>query len=108
MGSNETPIHSAYADDPAQAEAIDAFVVALAERVDELQDLEARGDLARLAERAAALGSGAAELGYPPLARGAEDVAQASHQRHAELVYKALIELTVIAQRVRRGHRGSL
>ena len=108
MGSNEPPIHSAFDDDPAHAEAIDAFVVMLAERVDELQDLEQRGEWTRLIERAGALGHDAIQVGYPPLAHCAEDVARDARQGDGELVYKALIELTGLAQRVRRGHRGSL
>jgi hypothetical protein len=77
------PIYSSLADDPAQQDLIDAFVVALAERVDELQDCEARCEFERLRTRAEALG------------------------RHSREARKALIELTEVSQRVRLGHRGA-
>ncbi len=108
MGSDDAPIHSRFDDDPAHAEAIDGFVVALAERVDELQDLESHGQLVRLAEHVTRLGNTAQAVGYPLLARSAEDVAQAARQGDADLVYKALLALTDVARRVRRGHRGAL
>ncbi len=55
MDDRPRPILSSLANDASLAPAIDASVIALAERVDELQDCEAQGTLARLAERAAAL-----------------------------------------------------
>lgn len=108
MGSDESPLRSALDDDPAHAEAIDAFVVSLAERVDALQDLESRGELPRLADAARELGATARALGYPLFANAADDVAAAAREPNAELVYKALLELTALSWRVRRGHRGAL
>lgn len=108
MDPSVGPIHSRLADDPAHAEAVDGFVLALAHRVDDLQDLEARGDLKALAEQAAALGADAVRTGYPALERCTEEVRRAAQQDSAELTRKALIELTDVARRVRQGHRGSL
>lgn len=108
MASGVGPIHSRLADDPAHAEAVDAFVLALAHRVDDLQDLEARGDFKALAEQARALGEEAGRTGYPPLEDSAEQVRGAAQEESAELTRKALVELTDVARRVRQGHRGSL
>ena len=108
MSGPEGPIHSALDDDPAHADAIDRFVFGLAEQIDGLQDQEAHGDLRALAERAAQLAEAARETGYPPLVRSADEVARAGRQGNAELAYKALVELTDVARRVRQGHRGAL
>jgi len=102
------PIHSRFDDDPAHADAIDAFVVALAERIDELQDTEVRGDWAGLAERADALARDAMRVGYPLLAQSAGEATRAARERNGDLAYKMLVELTDVARRVRQGHRGSL
>ena len=48
MDATGGPIHSLYEDDPSHAVTIEGFVVALAERVDALQDNEASGDWPRL------------------------------------------------------------
>jgi len=108
MDASGRPIHSRFEDDPSQADAIDAFVLALAERVDDLQDTEARGDWPRLLERVNDLASAADRVGYPVLLQSAAEVARAARDRHAELAHKALVELTEIARRIRQGHRGSL
>jgi len=102
------PIHSRLADDPAHADAVDAFVLALAHRVDDLQDLEARGDLKALAEQARALGEDAGRTGYPALEDCAAQVHVAAREESVELTRKALVALTDVARRVRQGHRGSL
>jgi len=101
------PIYSSLADDPAQQDLIDAFVVALAERVDELQDCEARCEFERLRTRAEALLSDARKAGYDVLVRCAESVGEAARGRHSREARKALIELTEVSQRVRLGHRGA-
>jgi len=108
MSESGRPIHSALDDDPAAAAAIDGFVFALAERVDALQDAEARGDLRQLALLVAELGDEARGVGYAPLRHSADEVARAAAAGDAELAYKALVELTDVARRVRQGHRGSL
>lgn len=108
MDDRHRAIHSALGDDPSNAAAIEAFVLALAERVDELQDCEAQGALARLAERAGELALDAAKTGYDPLAEWAEAVRRACGERNAQDARKALLELTDVAYRVRLGHRGSV
>ena len=108
MSDTDAPIHSALDDDPAAADALDAFVVALAERVDELQDLEAQGDLRGLAGRVRELGGDAGRLGYAPLQRSADEALRAAEQGDGELAHKALVVLTDVARRVRLGHRGSI
>jgi hypothetical protein len=102
------PIHSRFEDDPSYADAIEAFVVALAERVDALQDNEASADWPRLIAGLSELANAAERVGYPQLAECAVEVARAARDRHTELAYKTLVVLTDIAQRVRRAHRGAL
>jgi hypothetical protein len=108
MDDRPRPIHSAFGDDPSLADAIDAFVVGLAERIDDLQDCEAQGTLARLAERAAELAAEATRVGYGPLAEWAEAVRRASAEHKPQDARKALLELTEVAYRVRLGHRGAV
>jgi len=108
MDDRPRPIHSALVEDPAHTAAIEAFVVALAERIDELQDCEAQGTLARLAERAAALAADATRIGYKPIAEWAEAVQRAGLEQNAQDARKALLELTEVAYRVRLGHRGAV
>lgn len=99
------PIHSSRADDPDLEERIDAFVVHLGERVDELQDVEAGGDRAALRRRVLEFGTEALELGYEPLADAAQRVAAACEEAAPETVRKSVEDLTAVAYRVRRGHR---
>jgi hypothetical protein len=108
MDDRPRPIHSTLGEDPSQTAAIEAFVIALAERIDELQDCEAQGTLARLAERAEALAADALRTGYKPLAEWADAVGRASTERNAQDARKALLELTEVAYRVRLGHRGAV
>ncbi len=108
MGASGGPIHSSLEDDPSHAEAIEAFVVSLAERVDALQDNEASGDWPRLILNLGELSRGAEQVGYAELAQCAEETARAARERHRELAYKALVVLTDVAQRIRRAHRGAL
>jgi len=108
MHASGGPIHSRFEDDPSHADAIEAFVVALAERVDALQDNEASGDWPRLIDGLTKLAQDAEQAGYPQLVQSAAEVTRAARERHAELAYKSLVELTDLAHRVRRAHRGSL
>ncbi len=108
MDASGGPIHSQFEDDPSHADAIEAFVVALAEQVDVLQDNEASGDWPRLIANLAELARAAERVGYPPLTQCAEEVARAARERHRELAHKALVVLTDVAQRIRRAHRGAL
>jgi hypothetical protein len=101
------PIYSSFADDPAQQDLIDSFVVGLAERVDELQDCEARSEFELLKVRAEALLGDARKAGYDALAQGAAAVRAAARDTALREARKALIELTEVSQRVRLGHRGA-
>ncbi len=108
MDDRPRPIHSALAAEPSLASAIEAFVIGLAERVDELQDCEAQAAFERLAELATELSRDAAQVGYDPLSSGADAVTLACAERNPQDVRKALLELTEVATRVRLGHRGAV
>jgi hypothetical protein len=107
MDDRLRPILSSLASDASLANAIEAFVVGLAERVDELQDCEAQGTLPRLGLLAADLSRDATRTGYAPLSAWADAVALACRERNPQDARKALIELTEVATRVRLGHRGA-
>jgi hypothetical protein len=110
MGDRECvgPIYSRRADDPAWTDAIDAFVVGLAERIDYLQDAEGSGDFVRVASLSAALRHEAGEVGFEGLADCAAGVERATRAEKLDAAYARLVELTDIAQRIRLGHRGAL
>jgi HPt (histidine-containing phosphotransfer) domain-containing protein len=100
-------IVSTRADDPDLDERIDRFVVHLAERVDAFQDAEAARDRSALLALARALAGDATALGYPLLASAAERIAEACAENVPESLRKSVVDLTELAQRVRRGHRSS-
>lgn len=102
------PIFSAYADDPASSTRVDGFVIALAERVDELQDCELRGKLGELQSLTAKLALESSGAGYDSLASCAEAVQSACRDGVGEAIRKGLEELTEIARRIRLGHRGAV
>jgi hypothetical protein len=101
------PILSSYATDPDLEDRIDAFVVQMGERIDQLQDLEIDGDLALLRDLSERFSAESRELGYEPLAQAANRVASACLEQNPEAARKHLAELTEISQRVRRGHSSS-
>jgi hypothetical protein len=105
--AKDAPILSRLADDPNVGDAIDAFVVNLAERVDELQDHELRGALRELSESAEALGTDAAEVGFDTLSGAADSIREACERAAAADARKAVEELTEMARRIRLGHRGA-
>lgn len=107
-GDRPRPIFSALCEDPAHQDGIDAFVLALAERVDDLQDCDMRGDLVRLAELAEQLLVESAKAGYDSLSRAAAAVRAPAQDGKSEDARKALIELTEMAHRARLGHRGAV
>ena len=110
MGNSEPirPIFSTRADDPAFVEAIDAFVISLAERIDRLQDIDREGDLAQLAAIADGLAADAEAVGYEALARLAQVVETVAREENSEEAHANLVKLTEIAYRIRIGHRGAL
>lgn len=107
-GSEDKPIYSSRVDDVEFREAIDEFVVGLAERIDQLQDAEARRDLKLLAELCRPLIDAAPQLGFEPLSRCAEAVAGACRAQDPSGALRYLVDLTQIARRIRLGHRGAV
>ncbi len=102
------PILSSRSDDPAAAEQIEGFVVDLAERVDDLQDAEFKGDLEELATMVHTLATSALELGFDLLAASALDLERCCLSDSVEQIRETLIDLTEIAKQIRMGHRGSV
>jgi hypothetical protein len=101
------PIYSSRSDDPDLGEAVDRFVIGLAERIDLLQDAEADGDLAQLAGLASGLIVEADAAGFEALARTARALEAACSDDEPKAARKQLLGLTEIAQRIRLGHKGS-
>jgi hypothetical protein len=101
------PIRSQREHEPDLEPEIDAFVFALGELVDSFQDAESAGALATLDQLAARLAERASQLGFPPVADSAKRVRTACSERSPEATRKAVVDLTEIAQRVRRGHRSA-
>ena len=99
------PILSSRADDPDAELRIESFVIGLGEVVDRCQDLEAQSDYQGLLETSEKLSNEARELGYEPLADCVDRMAASCQERNPEALYKAVADLTQMAQRVRRGHR---
>ena len=117
MGTRDdgAPILSAMAGEPEFRERLEAFVLGLGERVDQLQDLESQGDWKGLEGGARRLGEESLTLGFEPLREVAEAVqhacvlAQTTHPSRADTaVREALLSLTDVARRVRLGHRGAM
>lgn len=117
MGTQDdgAPIVSAMAGDPDMRERLEAFVLGLGERVDQLQDLESSHDWKALGTGARRLGEEALALGFGPLSEAGAVVqhacvpAQERHPSHSDAaVREALMELTDVARRVRLGHRGAM
>lgn len=101
------PIYSTFADRPDLQEALDRFVIGLAETIDRIQDAEAENDLDQVARRCRALAQDAQNYGYDRLATLCDAAAEASDQDKPELVVSHLRHMTQIYCRVRRGHRGA-
>jgi hypothetical protein len=108
MERRAEPIYSKLADDPSLGDAVDAFVVGLAERVDALQDLDSRGEYGELGAQAAELSLDGTKVGFDSLARVAEAVVACASEGDRNDSHKALVELTEVARRIRLGHRGSV
>ena len=107
MSERKPPIRSTQEDVPDLVQAIDRFVIGLAERIDEIQDAELQASLAELGRLAGMLAGDADRLGYPGLAQVARNAVSASTDGKRDAVQDAVVELTEIAQRVRQGHRGA-
>jgi len=102
------PILSSRSAEPEAAEQIESFIVGLAERVDDLQDAEFKGDLKEVSNMAHRLGTDALELGFDLLAASASDLERCCLTDSVEQVRETLIDLTEIAKRIRMGHRGAV
>lgn len=107
MSERKPPIRSTQEDVPDLVQAIDRFVIGLAERIDAIQDAELQASLAELGRLAGALAGDADRLGYPALALVARNVVSAATDGKRDAVQDAVVELTEIAQCVRQGHRGA-
>jgi hypothetical protein len=107
MFENKPPIRSTQEDVSELAEDIDRFVIALAERIDAIQDAELVSHCAEVARLARQLGIDADRLGYPDMAQCAKGVAGAAEDAKTDTLQDAIVDLTDITQRIRRGHRGS-
>ena len=103
----EKPIYSTRGDDADFDDAIGEFVAGLGERVDALQDAEAADDREAVRRLAADFASEAEAVGYPAIAAAAREVGLACEEEPSEALRKQIVDLTTLAQRVRRGHRSS-
>jgi hypothetical protein len=117
MGTRDdgAPILSSMAGDPEMRERLEAFVLALGERVDQLQDLESEGNWKELEAHARGLGEEALALGFAPLGEAAVATQRAcllAQERRPSRpdagVRETLLALTDVARRVRLGHRGAM
>lgn len=104
---DEKPIVSQLADDPMERPRIEAFVLALSDAVDCLQDLEQESDFTRIAERARCLSLEAERHGFPPLAEASARTAELARTLDPKRTRESLLALTEVARRVRLGHRGA-
>lgn len=107
MFEQKPPIRSTQEDVPELADDIDRFVIGLAERIDSIQDAEVAGKSAEVAELARTLSNDADRLGYPGMAMSAKGVAMAAEDAQIDELQETVLELTEIAQRIRKGHRGA-
>jgi hypothetical protein len=101
------PIRSSREAEPDLEPEIDAFVFSLGELVDSFQDAEAANAIATLDQLAVRLEARARELGFASVSDSAERIRAACGERNPEAMRKAVVDLTEIAQRVRRGHRSA-
>ena len=101
------PIRSSREAEPDLEPEIDAFVFGLGELVDSFQDAEAASAIATLDQLAARLATRALALGFAAVSDCAERIRAACGERNPEAVRKAVVDITEIAQRVRRGHRSA-
>jgi hypothetical protein len=101
------PIHSTRDGEPDLEPEIDAFVFGLGELVDSFQDAETAGALTSIEQMAERLRERATHLGYRPVADSARRILAACGERSPDALRKSIVDLTDVAQRVRRGHRSA-
>jgi hypothetical protein len=102
------PLYSKLIDDPSSGDAIDEFVVGVAERVDHLQDADVRSDFAELGRLAAELARDARGAGFDLLADVARSVQVACIDASKKPAHDGVVALTDLACRIRLGHRGAM
>jgi len=102
------PLYSRLIDDPNAGEAIDDFVVGVAERVDHLQDADSRGDFAALGRLAFELSTDARAAGFDLLADVARIVGAACLEGSKKPAHDGVVAVTDLACRIRLGHRGAM
>jgi hypothetical protein len=102
------PLYSRLIDDPAWGESIDEFVVAVAERVDHLQDADSKADLVQLARLAGELALDARTAGFDLLADVAQTIEAASLDGSTKRAHDGVVTVTGLAYRIRLGHRGAM
>jgi hypothetical protein len=102
------PLYSRLIDDPNSGDAIDEFVVHVAERVDHLQDADIRGDFPGLGRLAAELAAEARNAGFDLLADVARSVQVACVDASKKPAHDGVVALTDLACRIRLGHRGAM
>ena len=107
MFERKPAIRSTQEDVAELAEDIDRFVIALAERIDAIQDAELLASSCQIAQLARALAGDAERVGFPGMASCAKSLAAAAEDSKLEDLQLAVVDLTDIAQRIRRGHRGA-
>ena len=107
MFERKPPIRSTQEDVAELAEELDRFVIALAERIDAVQDAELASSWSDVSLLARTLANDADRLGYPGMAQSAKSVAMAAEDAKSEPLQDEIVELTDLAQRIRRGHRGA-
>jgi hypothetical protein len=107
MFEKKPPIRSTQEDVAELAEDLDRFVIGLAERIDAVQDAELVEHYDEVSQLARVLANDAERLGYPGMAQSAKSVATAAADSKLDSLQEAVVELTDLAQRVRRGHRGA-
>ena len=106
--AQDKAIYSSRAEDLELRDAIDAFVIGLAERVDQLQDADFNRDWQSLGAQTSSLIEEAKRVGFDPLSRCAEAVTESCASADSEQIHESLRDLTDVAQRIRSGHRGAV
>jgi hypothetical protein len=102
------PLYSKLIDDPNSGDAIDEFVVGVAERVDHLQDADSRRDFAELGKLACELALDARDAGFDLLAEVARAVQAACLEGSKKPAHDGVVAVTDLAYRIRLGHRGAM
>ena len=107
MFEHKPPIRSTQEDVAELADELDRFVIGLAERIDAIQDAELAASWPNVASAARMLANDAERLGYPGMALCSKSVAMAAEDTKTDVMQEAIVDLTDLAQRIRRGHRGA-